>query len=135
MTGRLTRAAVMLGELRFARFVAIGGLGAGVYAVLSVGLDALGTPLWVSAGVARAVTLAVAFHGHGVYTFGLTRLHGNMAVKFLISRGLNVAYGIGLTYLVVAGLGAAYWVAAAAVIVTTPLVSYPVLRAWVFAGR
>lgn len=120
---------------QYVRFGLVGASAAVVYFVAANAIDAIGAPLWLSSGMARALAMVVAFTGHMRVTFRAAGSPVVRAVRFIVSRAVLIGLAIAVTYLVVDLLGQPYSVAAVTVIVLMPLFSFPLLKYWVFRDR
>lgn len=125
-----------LGERQGVRFVIAGLAQLAVDWLLFVALTGLGIPTGVANPVSRCLVVAMGFWLHSVYTFaesGVTKLNRERALRFFPAWIALTLSGTLVLVVVRHTLGLhATWIAKPVVDACLAVVSFVVLRSWVF---
>lgn len=119
----------------FTRFGMTGVASLLAYLLFSNLFHLLGASVWYATAFAWVLAALVSYWGHIHFTYRVTAEHGRMSVRFAVMLLIHCLLTIGITFALADLLGLQYWLTTILTVCTTPIVTYPLGKLWVFKER
>ena len=116
----------------FVRYCLSGGASLVVYVGISNALFYAGLNPTASLLCAWTGAALVAYFGHIHFSYRVQADHRAMSIRFAVLLGFNFLLTTVMTYVLYGLLGVDYTVTSVVVSASTPLVTYPIGKYWVF---
>ncbi|HJQ61106.1 MAG TPA: GtrA family protein [Vineibacter sp.] len=117
---------------RLGRFIVVGIASSAIFLALAYALPAVGVPAFVGSLVAYLVSLAVAYVGQRVWTFGARHAHGYALPRYaILQTGCALATAL-LAEILVVAFGVSLLVMSIVTTLFAGMVSYVGTWIWVF---
>jgi putative flippase GtrA len=117
---------------RLGRFAIVGGVSSALFLLLSYALPVAGLPAFIASLVAYAVSLAVAYVGQRVWTFGARHTHRHALPRYLTLQLACALATALLAEVLIVGFGLSPLAMSIATTIFAAVVSYAGTWFWVF---
>ncbi len=116
------------------RFVLVGLVSTLIYFIASNLFYFVFNSGWLATGAAWVIGTIWSYTGHMVFTYRVKANHKRMSWRFLVLSVAMLAHAQVLTYLLYDLLSIKYFYVTIACVITSPMISYPLGKYFVFAG-